>query len=179
MATRFRGDQRRVLERYEPPVSQIEEGFSQELQILLDILPPPVAEAVWRSAAAEGIEGNRLDGLSEIYLQLGRQPEAIFQDERGTKKRVRLAEGLCELSDLNLFAVFRETDIGISKRIGIPRTLHRCEIWSPSPPETRPFPPPCPAPSSFLRPPQPFPLFTAVSPLSRPRLSCLVLSCLV
>jgi len=70
--------------------------------------------------------------LSEIYLQIGRAPEAIFSDDTGKKTRVKLVDGKCTEDDMLLFeSMFGAQDnegVAQSKRIGIPGTLHRISL---------------------------------------------------
>jgi len=57
---------------------------------------------------------DRLRDLNEIYLQLGRWPEAVFADPAtGKLEREALAQVNCEASDIALFAeMFSKTHTG-------------------------------------------------------------------
>lgn len=71
--------------------------------------------------------------LNEIYLQLGRWPEAVFADpSSGRLYREPLAQVNCEASDIALFAdMFSKTHTGsllATRRIGIDGTLHRLSV---------------------------------------------------
>jgi len=75
----------------------------------------------------------RMRDLNEIYLQLGRWPEAVFADpQTGRLYREPLAQVNCEQSDIALFSeMFSATHTGsllATRRIGIDGTLHRLSV---------------------------------------------------
>ena len=118
----------------------------RELETLLNQLPGPV-----RLRLQEQFR-DRLMDLNEIYLQLGRWPEAVFADpstgrlyreplaqvSRGRKNihsqrpLILLEQVNCEASDIALFAdMFSKTHTGsllATRRIGIDGTLHRLSV---------------------------------------------------
>jgi hypothetical protein len=99
----------------------------RELETLLNQLPGPV-----RLRLQEQFR-DRLMDLNEIYLQLGRWPEAVFADpSTGRLYREPLAQVNCEASDIALFAdMFSKTHTGsllATRRIGIDGTLHRLSV---------------------------------------------------
>ena len=99
----------------------------RELEILLMQLPGPVRSRLQQQYA------DRLRDLNEIYLQLGRWPEAVFANtQTGQLYREPLAQVNCEQSDIALFAeMFSRTNAGsllATRRIGIDGTLHRLSV---------------------------------------------------
>src|SRR5512139_1281967 len=89
----------------------MQDRITDDLDALLDVVPPPIAEAVRRE--------NHGDDLLEIVLDLGRLPEARFlSHEVALSKR----EATCE--DIN-YAVTRVGEFNTDNRAGIERTLHR------------------------------------------------------
>jgi stage III sporulation protein SpoIIIAA len=84
---------------------------TDDLMALLDVLPPPVREALK--------ELNRADDLLEIVLDLGRRPEARFVD-----KEVTLADAEVSHEDI-AYVVQRIGQFTEDNRAGIERTLHR------------------------------------------------------
>lgn len=92
-----------------------EREITDNLEDLLAVLPPTMAEAI------EGIQHDRhRGGLIEIVLDLGRQPEARFQDDEA----VPLADDDVTRDDLRHVAE-RVGRFGDDNRAGIERTLHR------------------------------------------------------
>ena len=85
--------------------------ITDDLHVLLDVLPPPIADAV-RAA-------NRSNDLLEIVLDLGRRPEARFIDAE-----VALSENEVAQADIDS-VVSRIGDFDADNRAGIERTLHR------------------------------------------------------
>jgi stage III sporulation protein AA len=88
-----------------------QQKITDDLDILLDVLPPAVAEAV-RLA-------NHNDKLLEIVLDLGRRPEARFTDQE-----VVLSEHEVTQADIDL-VVARIGEFDADNRAGLERTLHR------------------------------------------------------
>jgi stage III sporulation protein SpoIIIAA len=84
---------------------------SDELELLLDALPPHIAQPL-RAEAHRG-------GLLEVILDLGRQPEARYVDHE-----VVLHEREVSEDDLH-WVVSRIGDFTDDNRAGIARTLHR------------------------------------------------------
>lgn len=85
--------------------------ITDDLQALLEVLPPQVAQAV--------VEQNNSDNLLEIVLDLGRIPVARFVQGEG-----RLSEKEITHEDIN-FVVSRVGDFDADNRAGLERTLHR------------------------------------------------------
>ena len=94
--------------------TDVGEGAEQaevaELELLLDTLPPRVAD-VLRAAGPRG--------LLEVVLDLGRPPSARYAD-----REVVLDEGEVSAQDLDHVAA-AVSEFGDDNRAGIPRTLHR------------------------------------------------------
>jgi stage III sporulation protein SpoIIIAA len=91
-----------------------ETEFTDNIQDLLSILPPSIAEGV------RALQANPANGaLIEIVLDLGRPPEARFQDHE-----VLISEHDVTREDLALVAG-RVGQFGDDNRAGIERTLHR------------------------------------------------------
>ncbi|MDA8166061.1 MAG: AAA family ATPase [Desulfobacteraceae bacterium] len=82
-----------------------------DIDLLLQVLPPPLKEAVERE--------DHLEGLVEIVLDLGRLPEARFPAGMTT-----LAERPVTREDLD-YVVSRTGTFSEDNRAGIERTLHR------------------------------------------------------
>ncbi len=96
-----------------PPLSANQLRVTDNLDQLLDILPPPLR--------AEFDVGGMTDGLIEIVLDLGRDAEARFSDGRV----VWLGEGRpVTVEDID-FVTARLGAFGKDNRAGIERTLHR------------------------------------------------------
>jgi stage III sporulation protein SpoIIIAA len=91
-----------------------EREITDNLEDLLAVLPPRIAEAV-ESLQREGIHG----ALIEIVMDLGRPPEARFQDDE-----VILRGADVSRDDL-LYVAERVGRFGEDNRAGIERTLHR------------------------------------------------------
>jgi len=89
----------------------MQDRITDDLDALLDVVPPPIAEAVRRE--------NHGDDLLEIVLDLGRLPEARFL---GHEVALSKREATCE--DIN-YAVTRVGEFTTDNRAGIERTLHR------------------------------------------------------
>ncbi|HJW84585.1 MAG TPA: AAA family ATPase, partial [Anaerolineae bacterium] len=85
--------------------------ITDDLHVLLDVLPPHIADAVRRA--------NRSNDLLEIVLDLGRRPEARFVDAE-----VELSENEVPQSDIDS-VVSRIGDFDADNRAGLERTLHR------------------------------------------------------
>ena len=81
-----------------------------ELELLLETLPPRVAEVLRPAGAA---------GLLEVVLDLGRPPSARYTD-----REVVLDEGEVTTQDLD-HVVAAVSEFADDNRAGIPRTLHR------------------------------------------------------
>ena len=100
-----------------PPVPvrrDYEREITDNLADLLAVLPPDISAAVER-VRAETHQG----GLIEIVMDLGRQPEARFQDDE-----VVLSDEDVTRDDL-AYVADRIGDFGEDNRAGIERTLHR------------------------------------------------------
>ncbi|HEY4689811.1 MAG TPA: R3H domain-containing nucleic acid-binding protein [Anaerolineae bacterium] len=85
--------------------------ITDDLHVLLDVLPPDIADAVRRA--------DRSNELLEIVLDLGRRPEARFVDTE-----IELSEREVAQADLDT-VVSRIGDFDADNRAGIERTLHR------------------------------------------------------
>jgi stage III sporulation protein AA len=85
--------------------------ITDDLHVLLDVLPPPVADAVRRA--------NRSNDLLEVVLDLGRRPEARFVDTE-----IELSDREVTQADIDL-VVSRIGDFDADNRAGMERTLHR------------------------------------------------------
>src|SRR5215213_10815291 len=87
---------------------------TDNLDVLLDVLPPRVSEAVAQAGRRGGY-----DNLVEIVMDLGRIPEARFQSGE-----VPLTDREVDREDL-AFVAERIGAFGGDNRAGIERTLHR------------------------------------------------------
>jgi stage III sporulation protein SpoIIIAA len=85
--------------------------ITDDLQALLDVLPPAVARAVQKA--------NNSDNLIEIVLDLGRIPMARFVDGE-----MRLSEVEVARTDID-YVVDRIGEFDADNRAGLERTLHR------------------------------------------------------
>ncbi|RME49401.1 MAG: AAA family ATPase [Chloroflexi bacterium] len=85
--------------------------ITDDLDVLLDVLPPAIASAVR--------ERNNREDLLEVVLDLGRQPEARFLNED-----VILSDEEVTTEEID-YVVERIGAFGGDNRAGIPRTLHR------------------------------------------------------
>jgi stage III sporulation protein SpoIIIAA len=84
---------------------------TDDLGVILDVLPPAIAEAVR--------EKNNREDLLEVVIDLGRTPEARFLNED-----IVLNDTEITAEDIN-YVVERIGTFGGDNRAGIPRTLHR------------------------------------------------------
>lgn len=87
---------------------------TDNLDVLLAVLPPDISDAVSESGRVNGY-----DDLVEIVLDLGRRPEARFQNNE-----LELMEREVSREDLAHVA-HRIGEFGEDNRAGIERTLHR------------------------------------------------------
>jgi stage III sporulation protein SpoIIIAA len=85
--------------------------ITDNLDVLLGVLPPQIREAVEQQAA--------LDELLEVVLDLGREPEARFPG-----RAVRLSDAFVGREEMQ-FVISRVGTFGKDNRAGIERTLHR------------------------------------------------------
>lgn len=85
--------------------------ITDDLQALLDVLPPQVTEAVDKI--------NDSDNLLEIILDLGRIPTARFVDREVVLRKVEVTSKDIE------YVVERIGDFDTDNRAGLERTLHR------------------------------------------------------
>ena len=85
--------------------------ITDDLQALLDVLPPPITESV--------IEEDDSDNLLEVILDLGRVPTARFID-----REVVLSKREVSHADLEN-ATGRIGEFDSDNRAGLERTLHR------------------------------------------------------
>ncbi len=89
----------------------MQEGITNDLEALLEVLPPPLREAIRKE--------NRGDDLLEVIMDLGRPPEARFVDREVTLSRRETTR-----EDID-FVVSRVSEFTTDNRSGIERTLHR------------------------------------------------------
>ncbi len=89
----------------------MQNNITDDLEALLQIVPPPIREAIRRE--------NHGDDLLEIVLDLGRQPEARFLN-----REVTLSEREVTREEID-YVVSRVSDFTADNRAGIERTLHR------------------------------------------------------
>ncbi|HFD40812.1 MAG TPA: AAA family ATPase [Anaerolineae bacterium] len=87
------------------------ENITSDLDALLEVLPPPLREAIRKE--------NHGDDLLEVVMDLGRPPEARFVD-----REVTLSQQETTREDLD-FVVSRVSEFTTDNRSGIERTLHR------------------------------------------------------
>jgi stage III sporulation protein SpoIIIAA len=85
--------------------------ITDNLDVLLGVLPPQIRQAVEQQAA--------LDELLEVVLDLGREPEARFPG-----RAVRLSDAFVSRDEMQ-FVISRVGTFGKDNRAGIERTLHR------------------------------------------------------
>ena len=88
-----------------------QQRITDDLDILLNVLPPAVAEAVRQA--------NENENLLEIVLDLGRPPEARY-----THRELALSDQEVTQSDIDL-VVARIGEVDADNRAGLERTLHR------------------------------------------------------
>ena len=89
----------------------MQQKITDDLQVMIHVLPPNVAEALRRA--------NRSDALLEVVLDLGRLPEARFTDNEVTLVKT-------EVTPLEIeYVVSRISAFDADNRAGIERTLHR------------------------------------------------------
>ena len=88
-----------------------QEKITDDLDILLDVLPPSLVDSVR--------ETNQQDKLLEIVLDLGRRPEARYTD-----REIVLSEREVAQPDIDL-VVARIGEFDADNRAGLERTLHR------------------------------------------------------
>jgi stage III sporulation protein SpoIIIAA len=98
----------------QPSRPHYEQASTDNLDVLLAVLPPDISAAVVAAGVDKGY-----DGLVEIVMDLGRQPEARFQN--GEQPLVDREIGRQDLA----FVAERIGDFGDDNRAGIERTLHR------------------------------------------------------
>jgi len=89
----------------------MQQVITDNLDLLLEVLPPPIRSRL------EGLE--QLQGLLEIVMDLGREPEARFPG-----RAVYLDLSPISEQDID-YVVDRVGDFGEDNRAGIPATLHR------------------------------------------------------
>ncbi len=89
----------------------MQQYITDDLDMLFDVLPPHIAEAVHAA--------NQNENLLEIVLDLGRKPEARYTDSELT-----LSDQEVPQSDLDL-VVARIGEFDADNRAGMERTLHR------------------------------------------------------
>src|SRR5512136_1712699 len=89
----------------------MEERITDDLELLVNVLPPQIADAVRRA--------NQSDQLLEIVLDLGRRPEARFTD-----REVTLGDSEITPAEIE-YVVSRISAFDADNRAGIERTLHR------------------------------------------------------
>lgn len=85
--------------------------ITDDLQALLDVLPPAIAQAV--------TEANDSDNLLEVIMDLGRLPTARFVDREVTLSKIETTH-----ADID-FVVRRIGEFDTDNRAGLERTLHR------------------------------------------------------
>lgn len=101
-------------------------NFRSELDQLFRALPQAVANCLHDVVKERGIN---LYALTEIYIQIGRKPEAIFVNHTtGQKERVFITELMVESSDIQLFADTFDGEVPAHHRIGVEGTLHRISL---------------------------------------------------
>lgn len=84
---------------------------TDDLDLLLDALPPHICEVLR--------EEGRREGLLEVVMDLGRLPEARYPGREVVLSHSEVAEG-----DIQ-FVIERIGEFGLDNRAGIERTLHR------------------------------------------------------
>jgi len=89
----------------------MQQSITDDLEALLAVLPPPIAEVLR--------EANRGDGLLEVVLDLGRPPEARF-----INNELQLNQKEVTREEID-YVVSRISEFDGDNRAGIERTLHR------------------------------------------------------
>jgi stage III sporulation protein SpoIIIAA len=89
----------------------MESNITDDLDVLLEVVPPPLREAIRQE--------NHADDLLEIVLDLGRRPEARF-----LHREVTLSDREIALDEID-YVVARVSEFTSDNRAGIERTLHR------------------------------------------------------
>jgi stage III sporulation protein SpoIIIAA len=89
--------------------------ITDDLQNLLEVLPPEIAKAVVRA--------NNIDNLIEIILDLGRVPKARFVSEE-----IELSQNEISHQEIS-YVVERIGDFDADNRAGLERTLHRISAF--------------------------------------------------
>jgi len=89
----------------------MQDKITNDLEALLDIMPPAIAEAIRKE--------NHGDDLLEVVLDLGRQPEARF-----LSREVTLDEREVTREEID-YVTARVSEFTTDNRAGIERTLHR------------------------------------------------------
>ena len=93
----------------------MQQKITDDLQVMFNVLPPNIVEALRRA--------NQSDALLEVVLDLGRLPEARFTDNE-----VTLVE--TEVTPLEIeYVVSRISAFDADNRAGIERTLHRISAF--------------------------------------------------
>jgi stage III sporulation protein SpoIIIAA len=108
-------------------ISEKERASTDNLDLMLAVLPQPIREALARagnpiggpSGSSIGSPIGSMDSLIEVVLDLGRQPEARY-----TSQAVYLNDSLVTRDDL-LHVASRVGQFTRDNRAGIERTLHR------------------------------------------------------
>ncbi len=85
--------------------------ITDDLQALMSVLPPPIAESLHKS--------NDSDNLLEVIMDLGRVPTARFIDREVVLRQVEVAHQEID------FVVERIGEFDADNRAGLERTLHR------------------------------------------------------
>jgi len=88
-----------------------QQRITDDLEVMINVLPPNVAQAVR--------QGNRGDQLLEIVLDLGRCPEARYTDAEVMLSDIEVTPAEIE------HVVLRISEFDADNRAGIERTLHR------------------------------------------------------
>jgi stage III sporulation protein SpoIIIAA len=91
--------------------SGMENNITDDLDALLDVVPPAIAQAIRNE--------NHGDDLLEIVLDLGRQPEARFLNREVSLGNQEVAQAEID------YVVSRTSEFTTDNRAGIERTLHR------------------------------------------------------
>ena len=88
-----------------------QQKITDDLQVMINVLPPSIADALRRA--------DRGDELLEVVLDLGRLPEARFTDNETTLVDTEVTTAEIE------YVVSRISTFDADNRAGIERTLHR------------------------------------------------------